>query len=69
MTNTSQPQAENTVIENPVDRLRRVRQKLALVMSVDWDSPIVGAECGKDYILGEVLNEIDEISEQIGGTS
>ena len=50
---------------HPNDTLHRIRSLLLLYMSVDWDSPMVGADIGKDVLLDEVVAALEFVIEEV----
>ena len=51
--------------DSPADTLHRIRSLLLLYMSVDWNSPMVGAAIGKDVLLDEVVAALEHVTEQV----
>ena len=50
---------------SPSGTLSRIRSLLLLYMSVDWDSPMVGADIGKDVLLDEVVAALEHVIEEV----
>ncbi len=48
--------------------LHKVRQVLQLLMSVDWDSPMNGAEEGQQILFDEILEALTHSIDALEGT-
>jgi len=56
----------NPVIEeHPVDTLVRVKCLIALLGSVDWDSPIADAGSGAQFLISEIKYALGHVIDQV----
>ena len=47
--------------DEPANSIHRIKSLLQLYASVDWDSPMVGAEEGKLVLMDEVIAALEEV--------
>ncbi len=48
-----------------LDEVIKIKSLLALMCSVDWGSPFIGADQGADYLQGQILHELDSVIERL----
>jgi len=49
----------------PGDIIHKVRTKVSLLMSIDWDGPMKLAAERQAEILGDILSSLDHVMEQL----
>ncbi len=67
-TNTTAVVPSGLIDEHPSTTLHKVRHLLLLCMSVDWDSPMNGADEGQQIIFDEMLTALSHTIEVLDGT-
>lgn len=65
LTTWDKPYNGRLLEDHPGESLRRIRSLLALYASVDWDSPIIGAQAGATVLMDEVLAALTVVENQL----